>query len=68
MFLEKRVYQGSYPPNDLRWYANIPVPTRYMAMGSNEDFFGGYDHKHKVRMADFMIFPERILASNVPAS
>jgi tetratricopeptide (TPR) repeat protein len=38
---------GSYPPNDLRWYANIPVPTSYMAMGSSEDFHGGYDHKHK---------------------
>ena len=43
----KFVPPGSYPPNDLRWYANIPVPTSYMAMGSNEDFFGGYDHKHK---------------------
>src|SRR5260370_12386414 len=43
----KFVPPGSYPPNDLRSYANIPVPTSYMAMGSNEDFFGGYDHKHK---------------------
>jgi len=43
----KFVPPGSYPPNDLRWYANIPVPTSYMAMGSSEDFFGGYDHKHK---------------------
>ena len=31
-------------PNDLSWYANIPVPTSYMCMGSEEDFFGGYDH------------------------
>jgi len=38
---------GSYAPNDLRWYANIPVPTSYMAMGSRGDFHGGYDHKHK---------------------
>ena len=30
--------------DDLSWYANIPVPTSYMAMGSTEDFFGGYDH------------------------
>lgn len=30
--------------NDLSWYANIPVPTSYMCMGSQEDFFGGYDH------------------------
>ena len=34
----------SYPPNDLSFYANIPVPTSYMCMGSKEDFFGGYDH------------------------
>ena len=30
--------------DDLSWYANIPVPTSYMAMGSSGDFFGGYDH------------------------
>ncbi len=35
---------GNYPPNDLSFYANIPVPTSYMCMGSSEDFFGGYDH------------------------
>lgn len=33
-----------YPPNDLSFYANIPVPTSYMCMGSKGDFFGGYDH------------------------
>ena len=36
---------GSYPANDLSWYANIPVPTSYMVTGTREDFFGGYDHK-----------------------
>ncbi len=36
---------GSYPPNDLSWYANIPVPTSYMIAASKEDFFGGYDHR-----------------------
>jgi tetratricopeptide (TPR) repeat protein len=35
---------GSYPPNDLSWYANIPVPTSYMVVGSKGDFSGGYDH------------------------
>lgn len=35
---------GDYNPADLSWYANIPVPTSYMAMGSQENFFGGYDH------------------------
>ncbi len=33
-----------YVANDLSFYANIPVPTSYMCMGSREDFFGGYDH------------------------
>jgi tetratricopeptide (TPR) repeat protein len=33
-----------YPANDLSWYANIPTPCSYMAMGSRENFFGGYDH------------------------
>ena len=32
-------------PNNLAWYANIPVPTSYMCLGSREDFFGGYDHR-----------------------
>ena len=31
----------NYAPNDLSFYANIPVPTSYMCMGSQEDFFGG---------------------------
>ncbi|MFT3787003.1 MAG: DUF5107 domain-containing protein [Tepidisphaeraceae bacterium] len=34
-----------YMPNDLSWYANIPVPTSYMCTGTKHDFFGGYDHK-----------------------
>ena len=34
----------NYAPNDLSFYANIPVPTSYMCMGSQEDFFGGYDY------------------------
>lgn len=36
---------GGYAANDLSWYANIPVPTSYMVMGSREDFHGGYDHR-----------------------
>jgi tetratricopeptide (TPR) repeat protein len=39
------VPDSSYPPNDLGWYANIPVPTSYMMVGSRGDFFGGYDHR-----------------------
>jgi len=34
----------NYAPNDLSFYANIPTPCSYMAMGSREDFFGGYDY------------------------
>jgi tetratricopeptide (TPR) repeat protein len=49
-----------YPPNDLSWYANIPVPTSYMCMGSKEDFFGGYDYFANagiVHIADHRIAP-----------
>jgi len=35
----------NYQPNDLSFYANIPVPTSYMCTGSRQDFFGGYDHR-----------------------
>jgi tetratricopeptide (TPR) repeat protein len=34
----------AYTPNDLSFYANIPVPTSYMCMGSTQNFFGGYDY------------------------
>lgn len=50
----------SYRPDDLSWYANIPVPTSYMCMGSREDFFGGYDHREQagiVHVADHHIAP-----------
>lgn len=49
-----------YAPNDLSWYANIPVPTSYMAMGSKEDFFGGYDHVRRagiIHIANHHIAP-----------
>lgn len=51
---------ADYPPNDLSFYANIPVPTSYMCMGSREDFFGGYDHREEaglVHLADHHISP-----------
>jgi tetratricopeptide (TPR) repeat protein len=50
----------NYAPNDLSFYANIPVPTSYMCMGSKEDFFGGYDHKAQagiVHIANHHISP-----------
>lgn len=46
--------------NDLTWYANIPVPTSYMCLGSKADFCGGYDHKARaglVHVADHRISP-----------
>jgi len=54
------VPDGSYPANDLSWYANIPVPTSYMIVNSREDFFGGYDHAARagmVHVADHGIAP-----------
>ena len=54
------VPDGSYPPNNLGWYANIPVPTSYMIAGSRGDFFGGYDHRRgagTVAYADHHIAP-----------
>lgn len=56
--------RGNYPPNDLGWYANIPVPTSYMCMETEDDFFGGYDHKHKaglVHVANHHISPGKKL-------
>jgi tetratricopeptide (TPR) repeat protein len=56
----KFVPPGTYPPNDLSWYANIPVPTSYMAMGSHRDFCGAYDHAQKaglVHVANHHISP-----------
>ena len=50
----------AYAPNDLSWYANIPVPTSYMCIGSKHDFFGGYDHRARhgiVHVADHRISP-----------
>jgi tetratricopeptide (TPR) repeat protein len=54
------VPDGSYPANDLSWYANIPVPTSYMVVGSEQDFFGGYDHAAQagvVHVANHRIAP-----------
>ena len=50
----------NYAPNDLSFYANIPVPTSYMCMGSQEDFFGGYDHRKQaglIHLANHHVSP-----------
>jgi tetratricopeptide (TPR) repeat protein len=64
-FCEGRYYgvdygRRSYPGNDLSRYANIPVPTSYMATGSDENFLGGYDHAKRagvVHVANHHIAP-----------
>jgi tetratricopeptide (TPR) repeat protein len=51
---------GSYAANDLSWYANIPVPTSYMALESSGNFSGGYDHRRQaglVHVANHHISP-----------
>ena len=41
----------SGPTRDrLDWYRNIPVPTSYMCLGTDDDFFGGYDHAARRRV------------------
>ena len=38
-------YKVDYAPGtDISMYKNIPVPTSYMAIKSNYDFVGGYEH------------------------
>ncbi|GAA4307799.1 DUF5107 domain-containing protein [Compostibacter hankyongensis] len=38
-------YKVNYAPGtDISWYKNIPVPTSYMAVRSEYDFIGGYEH------------------------
>jgi tetratricopeptide (TPR) repeat protein len=42
------------------WYRNIPVPTSYMCVASDDDFFGGYDHSRRLgfaHIADHHIAP-----------
>ncbi len=54
-------YKVDYSPGtDISKYKNIPVPTSYMAVGSNYDFIGGYEHDKKAGMlhiADHHIAP-----------
>ncbi len=45
---------------DISWYKNIPVPSAYMAVSSDYDFVGGYDHGKKagvLHVADHHISP-----------
>lgn len=45
--------------NRIDFYRNIPVPTSYMIVDSQQDFFGGYDH---AAGAGFVHWAERRLA------
>ncbi|WP_051392764.1 DUF5107 domain-containing protein [Glycomyces arizonensis] len=66
---EGRYYGVDYPArrtperpdgDRLDWYRNIPVPTSYMCLGTEDDFFGGYDHGARagfVHWADHRIAP-----------
>jgi tetratricopeptide (TPR) repeat protein len=49
---------------DITWYKNIPVPTSYMVLDSEYDFFGGYDHERRaglVHVADRHVSPGKKL-------
>ncbi len=52
---------AEHPDADrLDWYRNIPVPTSYMVMETEDEFFGGYDHGRRagfVHVADRGISP-----------
>ncbi|MGB9377903.1 MAG: DUF5107 domain-containing protein, partial [Mycobacteriales bacterium] len=59
-----RVTAADPDADRLDWYPNIPVPTSYMALGSGEDFFGGYDHEAEagfVHWADHHVAPGKKL-------
>ncbi|MDB4923302.1 DUF5107 domain-containing protein [Mucilaginibacter sp.] len=54
-------YKVDYSPGtDISMYKNIPVPTSYMAINSDYDFVGGYEHDSKgglLHVADHHISP-----------
>lgn len=54
-------YKVDYSPGtDISMYKNIPVPTSYMAINSNYDFVGGYEHDSKgglLHVADHHVSP-----------
>jgi tetratricopeptide (TPR) repeat protein len=54
-------YKVDYSPGtDISMYKNIPVPTSYMAMNSEYDFVGGYEHDTRagvLHIADHHVSP-----------
>ncbi|WP_028046776.1 DUF5107 domain-containing protein [Cellulomonas sp. URHE0023] len=60
--IDYRAHKDAVHPDADRidWYRNIPVPTSYMALGTQDDFFGGYDHGRRagfVHWADHQVAP-----------
>ncbi|MFH8252975.1 DUF5107 domain-containing protein [Microbacterium sp. B2969] len=53
------IAQGHPGADRIDWYRNIPVPTSYMIVDSQQDFFGGYDHD---AAAGFVHWAERRLS------
>ena len=55
-----RAGAGDPDADRLDWYRNLVVPTSYMCLGSEGDFFGGYDHERRagfVHWADHRVAP-----------
>jgi hypothetical protein len=56
-------YKVDYSPGtDISRYKNIPVPTSYMAINSNYDFVGGYEHDSQaglLHVANHHVSPEK---------
>jgi tetratricopeptide (TPR) repeat protein len=56
-----KYYKVDYSPGtDISMYKNIPVPTSYMAINSNYDFVGGYEHDSQaglLHVADHHVSP-----------
>ncbi|HEY8728697.1 MAG TPA: DUF5107 domain-containing protein, partial [Acidothermaceae bacterium] len=59
-----RVSEAQPDADRLDWYRNIPVPTSYMCVDTDDDFLGGYDHRARagfVHWADHQIAPGKKL-------
>ena len=53
---------------DITCYRNIPVPTSYMVLDSEYDFFGGYDHAAKPVSCTWRITTSRRARSSGPGA
>ena len=56
----ERYYGVDLEGVDLRWYKHIPVPCSYFCYHSDQDYFGGYDHRQRaglIHVANHHISP-----------